>query len=208
MWYAVLSRLKRVLVVAIAGACGKRGGCKRDDSGYKSHCDLGRHDHFSSGPKQIGIANWIRARRRLFLRFALSGMMAGSRPAIIRCCSACRILSDLVAVGTGPGARAVVLHRAVPARSGTSRRRNGGADGERERESQSDLAQHGHSPCVEARSGFYGLDRKTRRLFPRSHSNRVRSVQVFVCSARCALHITVICPCDRSGERPDRPSLT
>jgi hypothetical protein len=31
---------------------------------------------FSSCPKQIGIANWIRARRRLFLWFALSGMMA------------------------------------------------------------------------------------------------------------------------------------
>ena len=169
MWYAVLSRLERVLVVAIAGARGKRGGCKRDDSGYKSHCDLGRHDHFSSCPKQIGIANWIRARRRLFLRFALSGMMAGSWPAITRCCSACCTLSDLVAVGAGPSARAVVLHRAVPARSGPGRRRNGGADGERERESQSDLAQHGQSPCVEARSGFYELDRETRRLFPRSY---------------------------------------
>ena len=118
-----------------------------------------------------------------------------------------RTLSDLVAVGAGPSARAVVLHRAVPARSGTGRRRNGGADGERERESQSDLAQHGHSPCVEARSGFYELDREMRRLFPRSHSNGVRSVQVFVCSVRCALHITVICLCDRSGERPDRPVI-
>jgi hypothetical protein len=46
LWFAVLSRLERVLVVAIAGARGKRGGCKRDDSGYKSDCDLGRHDHF------------------------------------------------------------------------------------------------------------------------------------------------------------------
>lgn len=80
-----------------------------------------------------------------------------------------RTLSDLVAVGAGPSARAVVLHRAVPARSGPGRRRNGGADGERERESQSDLAQHGQSPCVEARSGFYELDRETRRLFPRSY---------------------------------------
>ena len=134
--------------------------------------------------------------------------MAGREPAIILCCSACRTLCDLVAVGAGPGARAVVLHRAVPARSGTGRRRNGGADGERERESQSDLAQHGHSPCVEARSGFYELDREMRRLFPRSHSNGVRSVQVFVCSVRCALHITVICLCDRSGERPDRPVIS
>jgi hypothetical protein len=34
---------------------------------------------FSSCPKQIGIANWIRARRRLFLRFALSGVMGDGR---------------------------------------------------------------------------------------------------------------------------------
>jgi hypothetical protein len=114
--------------------------------------------------------------------------MAGSRPATFRCSSADRALGDLVAVGASPGARAVVLHRGVPAGSGSSRRRNGVADGARERENQSNLGQYGHSPRVEARSGSCGLDRGTQRLFPRSHSNGVRSVQVFVCSMRCAVH--------------------
>jgi hypothetical protein len=113
--------------------------------------------------------------------------MAGSQPAIFRCSSTDHPLGDLIAVGASPGARAVVLHRAVPAGPGTSKRRNGVDDGERKRESQSNLAQHDHSPRVEARSGFCGLDRGTGWLFPRSHSNGVRSAQVFVCSVRCAV---------------------
>ena len=94
--------------------------------------------------------------------------MAATRPAIFSCCSCCRTdraLPELVAVRASPGARAVVLHRAVPAGSRTSRRRNDVDDGERKREGQSNLAQHGHSPQVEARSGFCGLDRGTRRIF-------------------------------------------
>src|SRR5262249_5238171 len=88
------------------------------------------------------------------------------------------------AVGASPGPRAVVLHRAVPAGFRTRRCRNGVAHGERERESQSNLAQHDQSPHMEARSGFYGLDRRAPRLFPGPHSNGVRSAQVFV---RCLL---------------------
>ena len=110
-----------------------------------------------------------------------------------------RTLSDLVAVRASPGARAVVLHRAVPAGSRTSRRRNDVDDGERKREGQSNLAQHGHSPQVEARSGFCGLDRGTRRLFRAGHSTGVRSVQVFVCSKRCADHINVSRRCNRTS---------
>jgi hypothetical protein len=109
-----------------------------------------------------------------------------------------RALRELVAVGASPSARAVVLWRAVPAGSGTSRRRNGVDGGERERESQSDLG-HGRSPRVEARSGFCGLDRGTRRLFLPSHSNGVCLVQVFVCSVRCAVHIGVSCRCNRTS---------
>src|SRR5262249_20763959 len=86
----------------------------------------------------------------------------------------------LVAVGASPGPRAVVLHRAVPAGFRTRRCRNGVAHGERERERQSNLAQHDQSPHVEARSDFYGLDRRAPRLFPGPHSNGVRSAQVFV----------------------------
>ena len=110
---------------------------------------------------------------------------------MLRCCRTDRALRELVAVRASPGARAVVLHRAVPAGSRTSRRRNDVDDGERKREGQSNLAQHGHSPQVEARSGFCGLDRGTRRLFRAGHSTGVRSVQVFVCSKRCADHINV-----------------
>ena len=97
----------------------------------------------------------------------------------------------LVAVGASPGTRAVVLHRAVPAGSRTSRCRNGVAHGDRERESQSNLAQHGHSPHVEAGSDFYGLDRRARCLFPGLHSNGFRSAQVFVRLVGCAGHISV-----------------
>jgi hypothetical protein len=67
----------------------------------------------------------------------------------LRCAD--RALRDLVAVGASPGARAVVLHRVGPAGPGSSGRRNGIDGGERERESQSNLGQHGHSPRVEAR---------------------------------------------------------
>ena len=115
---------------------------------------------------------------------------------MLRCCRTDRALPELVAVRASPGARAVVLHRAVPAGSRTSRRRNGVDDGERKREGQSNLAQHGHSPQVEARSGFCGLDRGTRRLFRAGHSTGVRSVQVFVCSRRCADHINVSRRCN------------
>ena len=86
---------------------------------------------------------------------------------MLRCCRTDRAPRELVAVRASPGARAVVLHRAVPAGSRTSRRRNDGDDGERKREGQSHLAQHGHSPCAEARSGSCVLDRGTRHLFPR-----------------------------------------
>jgi hypothetical protein len=72
----------------------------------------------------------------------------------LRCAD--RALRDLVAVGASPGARAVVLHRVGPAGPGSSGRRNGIDGGERKRESQSNLGQHGHSPRVEARSDFVG----------------------------------------------------
>ncbi len=71
--------------------------------------------------------------------------------------------------------------------------------GDRQRKSQRNLGQHGHSPRVEARIGFRELDRGTRRLFPRSHSNGVRSVQVLVCSGKCADHIGVIRLCNRTS---------
>jgi Transposase DDE domain len=45
------------------------------------------------------------------------------------------------------------------------------------------------------------LDRATRRLFPCSHSNGARSMQVFVCSVRCAGHISVSSLCNRTGGR-------
>jgi hypothetical protein len=118
---------------------------------------------------------------------------------MLRCCRTDRALPELVAVRASPGARAVVLHRAVPAGSRTSRRRNDVDDGERKREGQSNLAQHGHSPQVEARSGFCGLDRGTRRIFRAGHSTGVRSVQVFVCSKRCADHINVSRRCNRTS---------
>ena len=80
--------------------------------------------------------------------------ISGSRPDIFRGISADCALRDLVAVGASPGARAVVLDHAVPAGCGISRCRNGVDDGERERESQSNLGQHGHSPRVEAGNGL------------------------------------------------------
>ena len=64
-------------------------------------------------------------------------------------------LRDLVAIGTSPGARAVVLHRVGPASSGISRRRNGVDDSKREGESQSNLGQHGHSPRVSQKWLWY-----------------------------------------------------
>ena len=115
------------------------------------------------------------------------GRHSASHLRMLRCCRTDRALRELVAVRASPGPRAVVLHRAVPAGSRTSRRRNDVDDGERKREGQSNLAQHGHSPQVEARSGFCGLDWGTRRLFRAGHSTGVRSVQVFVCSKRCAI---------------------
>ena len=118
---------------------------------------------------------------------------------MLRCCRTDRALRELVAVRASPGPRAVVLHRAVPAGSRSSRRRNDVDDGERKREGQSNLAQHGHSPQVEARSGFCGLDWGTRRLFRAGHSTGVRSVQVFVCSKRCADHINVSRRCNRTS---------
>jgi hypothetical protein len=89
--------------------------------------------------------------------------MAGAHPATFSCLT----LRDLAAIWAGPGARAIVLHRAVPAGSRTSGRRNNGDNGERKRDSQSNLAQHGHSPCVEAKSRSLLLDRGTRHLFSR-----------------------------------------
>ena len=118
---------------------------------------------------------------------------------MLRCCRTDRALRELVAVRASPGARAVVLHRAVPAGSRTSSRRNDVDDGERKREGQSDLAQHGHSPQVEARSGFCRLDRGTRRLFRAGNPTGVRPVQVFVCSKRCADHINVSRCCNRTS---------
>ena len=96
--------------------------------------------------------------------------MAATWPDIFSCCSCCRTdraLRELVAVRASPGARAVVLHRAVPAGSRTSRRRNDVDDGEHKREGQSNLAQHGHSPQVEARSGFCGLGSGNAAFIPR-----------------------------------------
>jgi len=129
------------------------------------------------------------------------GRHSASHLRMLRCCRTDRALRELllVAVRASPGARAVVLHRAVPAGSRTSRRRNDVDDGERKREGQSNLAQHGHSPQVEARSGFCGLDWGTRRLFRAGHSTGVRSVQVFVCSKRCADHINVSRRCNRTS---------
>jgi hypothetical protein len=127
--------------------------------------------------------------------------MAGSRPAIFPMLQRSSRLRDLVAVGASPGARAVVLHRAVPAGSGTSRRRNGVADGERERESQRNLGQHGHSPRVEARSSFCELDRGTRRLFPRFRSK----------AGQLGTSLRVLCEVCRSHQcqlllQPNEPS--
>src|SRR5262245_52106475 len=113
--------------------------------------------------------------RRLYLRAERWPALSSSRPAIFRCCSLIAPYVYLVAVGASPGTRAVVLHRAIPAGFRTRRCRNGVAHGERERESQSNLAQHDQSPHVEARSDFYGLDRRAPRLFPGPHSNGVRS---------------------------------
>jgi hypothetical protein len=106
--------------------------------------------------------------------------MAGTGPAIFQCSNTDRAPDDLVTVGADRGARAVVLKRAGPAGRRTSRRRSGLDYGEQERESQSNLGQHGRSPCAEARSGFCGLDQRSASLFPRSHLDGVRSVQVFV----------------------------
>jgi hypothetical protein len=73
------------------------------------------------------------------------------------------------------------------------RSRNAHRDGgDRQRERQCYLAQHDQSPCVEAAFGFRGLDRGTRHLFPRLYSNVVCSLQVFICSGKCADHIRVI----------------
>ena len=68
-----------------------------------------------------------------------------ARPAIFPC-RARSARRNLIAIGAGPGAGAVVLHRAVPASRGSSRRRNGVDGGERQGESQSDLGQHDLSP--------------------------------------------------------------
>ena len=84
--------------------------------------------------------------------------MAGTGPAIFQCSNTDRAPDDLVTVGADRGARAVVLKRAGPAGRRTSGRRNGLDNGEQERESQSNLGQHGRSPRAEARSGFCGLD--------------------------------------------------
>ena len=51
----------------------------------------------------------------------------------------------------------------------------------------------------EARSSLHGLDHGMRHLFPRSRSNGVRSVQVFVCSVKRAVHIKVSCLCSRTS---------
>jgi hypothetical protein len=98
-----------------------------------------------------------------------------------------------VAVGTSRGARTVVLKRVRPAGPRTSRRRNRLDDGERERESQRNPGKHGHSPRVEASSGFCGLDPGTRRLFPCSHSKGVRPGTSLRVLFECAVHVTVIC---------------
>ena len=69
--------------------------------------------------------------------------MAGTGPAIFQCSNTDRAPDDLVTVGADRGARAVVLKRAGPAGRRTSGRRNGLDNGEQERESQSNLGQHG-----------------------------------------------------------------
>ena len=138
---------------------------------------------------------------------ANNGRHSAGHLLMLRCCRTDRALRELVAVRASPGARAVVLHRAVPAGSRTSRRRNDVDDGERKREGQRNLAQHGHSPQVEARSGFCGLDWGTRRLFRAGHSTGVRSVQVFVCSKRCADHINVSRRCNRTSGHIRRAML-
>lgn len=69
--------------------------------------------------------------------------MAGTGPAIFQCSNTDRAPDDLVTVGADRGARAVVLKRAGPAGRRTSRRRSGLDYGEQERESQSNLGQHG-----------------------------------------------------------------
>ena len=116
---------------------------------------------------------------------------------MLRCCRTDRALRESVAVRASPGARAVVLHRAVPAGSRTSRRRNDGDDRERKREGQSNLAQHIHSPQVEARSGFCGRDRGTRHLFRARHSDRGSlGTSLRVLSKRCADHVNVSHRCN------------
>jgi hypothetical protein len=81
------------------------------------------------------------------------------------------------------------LKRAGPAGPGTGRRRYDLDDGERERESQNSPDQHGHSPDVEARSGFCRLDQGTRRLFPCARSNEIsRMTSPRVRNAACVSH--------------------
>jgi hypothetical protein len=87
-------------------------------------------------------------------RVASADFVRSPIDSFLRCAD--RALRDLVAVGAGPGARTVVLHRVGPAGSWTSGCRNGVDGGERKRESQGNLGQHGHSPRMEARGDFVG----------------------------------------------------
>ena len=115
---------------------------------------------------------------------------AGHHPTVRRWSRRC-IAS--MAVGADGGAGAVVLKRAGTAGPGTSGRRCGLDDGESECESKNSPGQHDHSPGDEALSGFCRQDRGARRLFPCTHSNAVRRVQVRVSAIRAAVHIAVIC---------------
>jgi hypothetical protein len=85
-----------------------------------------------------------------------------------------------VTIGTNGGAGAVVLKRAGPAGPGTGRRRYDLDNGERERESQNSLDQHGHSPDVEARSSFCRLGSGNAAFISVRDRMEVRGLQVRV----------------------------
>jgi hypothetical protein len=97
-----------------------------------------------------------------------SKMMAGVRPATIQ-----RIVPIAVCLGQrlhiSPTALIAMPIRRLRGRT-SDRSRQHSQDSDCERERQFDLVRHCHSPCVEAGSGFHGLDRAKRPLFPRWHS--------------------------------------
>jgi hypothetical protein len=113
-----------------------------------------RGGHRSLGQGRDGNGRQRRMMSVSIVLFCVADFVRSSIDSFLRCAD--RALRDLVAVGAGPGARTVVLHRVGPAGSWTSGCRNGVDGGERKRESQGNLGQHGHSPRMEARGEFVG----------------------------------------------------